>query len=1045
MYRQIWHIGVIIAAGLILHSCTTLQSSWRDFNAYFNTYYNAKTSFERGVELQYRQETEINPERPIRVHTTPRRAGQNEFQIAMQKSADVIRFHPRSRWVDNAIEMIGLSYFYQQQYFSADQKFLELLSTTTNPAMRQRAILWRGRAALELENYVEGINYLQSRLFSTEFNWDPVLAAEMNLVIAQLFIARGEYDDAEVYIAEALPDIRDRRMLMRTHFLHGQILEILGRYEESFEAFQRATHRTNPNYDLIYYAELKMGVVARKSGDVDWAYDHFVSMSRDDRHYDFIEEIEYEIARTLQDMSSYTRSRQQYERILRHRTYNPPREITAKIYYGLGEIHRDFYHDYTLAAAYFDSSAQQATTPDRLPVDFDASVLARSFGDYSRLQGEIHRLDSLLWLGTLSESEFDSVITQIRQQRIAEMEQQERERRRQQMISVDIDDMGGQADEESEGGFLNHQNPQLMQQMSQAFQAYWGARPLVDDWRRIEAVRTAIIRQYEEEGEEIDNVDQVIEEAAAPAMQVAEIDLSEIPFTREEQRETLRLIASHEYEIGNVFFTSLNLPDSAATYYRRVMNRFPDSDLAPQAVYSLSELYHSTGDSVHSLQYAMQLVDFYPNTIYAERAANRFSLDLPRSEHVMSRTDSLSQNFESIKDLGLSAGRARELRKFAENNPDADKAPEALYRAVLDYIQLAREDETYAYRMFDLSLTRSIWREMEEEWEMLRNTASELLADSAYMAVVGEYDAVMMRDDDEGLEPDEAEEETATDEGLELDEGDEEAAIDESLEPDEAEEEAATDEGLDPEAMEDEAGADVESDDAEEAALDVMGDSDPGDVEDTDPDETNESTVTGYLEAVPRDPVIPEAVEETPKSRKSIESILQDIAGHQPDEPDFSDLFPYEGALWDSARVALLIMRNEYPEFPRKSVVDALAKELDIDRMRAALVDTERIYPCNELDSRPEMKLDLADIFIESGFSQIIDEHEAGGSVPVVVLIDSEGIPVSVHTDEEYDDLGIMEALLSSIQQYMRFDAPAFTGVQVQAECEYLIEFQAGE
>jgi outer membrane protein assembly factor BamD (BamD/ComL family) len=101
------------------------------------------------------------------------------------------------------------------------------------------------------------------------------------------------------------------------------------------------------------------------------------------------------------------------------------------------------------------------------------------------------------------------------------------------------------------------------------------------------------------------------------------------------------MIASHEYEIGNVFFTSLAMPDSAARYYRRVMSRFPDSELAPQAIYSLSELYHSAGDTTQAIQYAMQLVDFYPHTIYAERMADsiqpgfcaRGLCDDPRRQH----------------------------------------------------------------------------------------------------------------------------------------------------------------------------------------------------------------------------------------------------------------------------------------------------------------------------------------------------------------------------------------------------------------------------
>ncbi len=1007
MLRNVRYIILILVAVPMWQGCTgALQSSWRDFNAYFNTYYNAKTSFERGVELQEQQEITINPERPIRIHPTPRRAGLSDFEHASQKSADVIRFHPRSRWVDNSIMMIGKSYFYMQQFFSADQKFMELLATTQDPSLRQEAILWRGRAALELENYVEGINYTQSRLFSTEFEWDRRIEADLRLVIAQLLVARGEYEEAVEFIAEALPDIRSRQLEMRAYFLHGQLLESLERYDEAFEAYNRATHQSNPSYDLIYHAERKMGIVARKRGDLEWAHNHFVSMSRDDRHFSYIASIEYEIARSLQDMGSYTAARQKYEQILRRRTQPAPRETQAQIYYGMAEIYRDFYMDFNLTAAYFDSSATQGTNLEQLPVNFDAGLMSRSYGEYSRLQNEVHRLDSLLWLSELSEAAFDSVINVVRERKIAEIERQQREQRRQQMVTIaDMEEVGTQADEDTDNGFLNYKNPQLMMQNRQAFQALWAARPLVDDWRRMEAVRVNIVRQLEEEGEEIEDVDQAIEKAVAPRQQMVEIDISDIPFSEEQQMETRRMIASHEYEIGNVFFTFLAMPDSAARYYRNVMRRFPDSELAPQAIYSLSELYQSSGDSTQALQYAMQLVDFYPNTIYAERMADRYDFDLVREAYVMSREDSIALQYQEIITLGLSDDRAGKLRNFAEKYPDDPQAAQALYRSVLDYIEVAREDEQYAYRINDLSTTRYIWRQEQDEFEVFRDSVRALLADSAYMAVTAELDAARGANDSEPVSLN----------GLQ----DDAPAVDPEDIPEETQ--------------------DVAPDDIPEDAPDYT----PGDSREDTPVQIPEEEQEGR-ERVDRPSDDMESEVHSPEDslqRITYRSHLQNIVDKTMEEPDFSEWFPYEGAMWDSARVALLTLRNNYPDFPRSRIVNELAEEIDVDRVRALLVDTEKIYDCNELDERPDIEGGLDAFIQDSGFHQVIEEFETSGTVVIHVLIDKDGLPSEIHTEGEDDELGIMEALLQAVEGHMRFSTPRLTGVAVQAQCEYTIEF----
>jgi len=181
---------------------------------------------------------------------------------------------------------------------------------------------------------------------------------------------------------------------------------------------------------------------------------------------------------------------------------------------------------------------------------------------------------------------------------------------------------------------------------------------------------------------------------------------------------------------------------------------------------------------------------------------------------------------------------------------------------------------------------------------------------------------------------------------------------------------------------------------------------------------------------------------ETEATVKTAEMHLRGILEKPLPEPDFSELFPYEGALWDSARVALITLRNEYPDFPRMRVVNALAEEIEVDRVRALMVDTERVYTCNELDQRPEIEGGVDGFIESSGFRDVINEHQISGTVEIRVLIDQEGAPIEVHTEEEDDGMGIMLQLLEAIEEQMRFTIPEFTGVPVRAECEYTIEFE---
>ncbi|MEX0780928.1 MAG: tetratricopeptide repeat protein [Balneolales bacterium] len=734
---------------LVSGCASTLQNGWSDFNAYFNTYYNAKTSFERGVDQIENQAADINPERPVRIHQEPVQAGRQEFNEAIEKSADILRFHPTSRYTDNAIEIIGQSYFYQEQYFSASQKFLELYNTTQNDLRRQNAILWRGRSMLELESYDEGLSYLKAQLFSSDYDWDRVIEAEIKLVIAQLHVYNREWEDAELYLAEGKEEISDRELLARAHFLHGQVLEKLERYDEAFASYDLAVHRKNTEYDVTYHAMLKKAQVSRELQDYQYAYDFLVSMTRDDKYFEFMDELLYEVARTLQKSGDYRGAQGEYDHLLNQTMSTPTRETMAKTFYGLAEIHRDYFNDYRTASAYFDSSAQQATDLNRLPEDFNASLLSSTYGSYTDLVNREQRLDSLLWLGSLPEAKFDSVITTIREQKILEMEQQEQQQQRAGDRLVSVDDVQvTDAAEDTENGFLNHMNPQIMAQVSQTFRAYWGPRPLVDNWRRAEAVRFAALnrsRNNNSGDSEIEDLsdDEIMEEMLAEqggeTGNEVHVDISEVPFTEEARAESRERIAETHYEIGNVFFLTLNMPDSARTRYERVLDQYPNSRIAPQAMYSLSETYRSEGDTLRARDIAITLVDQHPQSKYARQIAESHSiaLDYEPEDTEMTRQDSLNQEYNKILDELDESNRrenAGKLKSFAYAYKDSDKAPRALYRAATEYLELARLDSLYHEKLAEQDQAEQIRHKHELRFTSLQDSSQVMLQDTTQLS-----------------------------------------------------------------------------------------------------------------------------------------------------------------------------------------------------------------------------------------------------------------------------------------------------------------------
>ena len=703
---------IIISVSLV--GCKSgFKSNFRDFNAYYNTFYNAKKSYKVGLEKSLAQSRQYNTLQPLRVYQPPLGAGASEFQNAIEKGASVLRKYKETKWVDNSLEIIGKSYYYKKEYFSAIQKFEELYISSADIRLKQSSILWKGRVLMELQAYNEGIQYLEEQLSVFSGEWQGDLEYQVKVVLAEHYIARENWVNALDLLTESVAKLPSRATKERGFFVIGQINEILGDPKAAFSAYDRVG-KYYTEYELQFEAKKKKAEVARSIGNTNEAYKVFSGMVRDDKNTEFIAELNYELGRTEQERGNYENARDIYQSILSD-PYNKPQPLTnAQVYNGLAELYRFNFNDFKLAAAYYDSSAKINVPAEQLPESYNATTLAQSFGEYASLKNQIHEEDSLLWLGTLPEAEFDSVIAKVEERMIEQMkrEMEAAEERRNTMVNVGRGNGNNETDV-ARNGFLNVKNSAMVADAREQFRAVWPGRYLVDNWR------VSVLMQNEVQ---IDNENGVpgMEGQEMEAQQfVVEIDLSRIPFTPQDQDSVLEDISFLRYELGNLFFLSLDLPDSAAIYFNRVLNERPQSKVAVVAMYSLSELYDIEGNQEQAIILAEQLVEKYPSTIYADRVVEKYGLDRQIFEEDEVQTP--LQNYLTIQsnsNLPL-ALKADTLAKLAVANPNERFSNRAMYESIRSYIDVASQKIG-----FNDSL--DIWYGVHEAWEQSRINLTEL-------------------------------------------------------------------------------------------------------------------------------------------------------------------------------------------------------------------------------------------------------------------------------------------------------------------------------
>ena len=717
---------ILLFIVVTISGCGSLKSRWDNFTAHYNTFYNAKQNYKAGIDKVLNVKLDYSPEIPIRIHELPVNSGAQDFEKAIDKGAEVLRKHPNSKWVDDAILLIGKSYYFRKEYFSAEQKFQELYQSSTNDDLIQEAVIWKSRVYLEMKLYDQGIQYLNEQISLLDDIWSKNKVNEAKSILAQFYVALENWDLAALFLEESVPNLDKKEYRERGFFLLGQVYDNLNEPNKALDAFKKV-EKNYSDYNLQYLSKRKKAENARKLGDYDTALATFTEMVKDDKNLEFKPELQYEIGRTLQDKNNFEEAEEVYKEVLNDKIRRPKPETAAKTYYGLAEIQRYGYNNFQMAAAYYDTAARQNVSLDKLPQGFVAGELAESFGEYSSIKNEIELKDSLLWVANLPEEEFDALLLTLREQKLQKLIAEERKREQQQNTIVNVSSQRPVSGQSSNNGFLNVKNPNLVAESKNQFRAVWGDRNLADNWRVSELLRAVV--SSNQNGDEANNSNNNGDEYGFSQADL-EIDISNVPFSAVEQDSMKEVIAGLKYELGNLFFLSLEMPDSAEVYFNEVITNYPNSKLAPVSYYSISELNFVKGNTDKAKEYAEELIEKHTSSRYAKRLSEKYDIPIESDDTELKST--LQFQFESINsDTTLSLSeKAERSTELAELNPKDNYSAVILYKATQQFIDLGKNEDVYKNNINNWISQKVLYQQQADSLKKHKIEARESLKDT---------------------------------------------------------------------------------------------------------------------------------------------------------------------------------------------------------------------------------------------------------------------------------------------------------------------------
>jgi len=591
--------------------------TWHNVNAKYNSYFLARESiqnvekdvFDNRIE-NYNRILDVMPF----VDTTYLQKHDTEMQDCIKKSANIKNLHENSDWLHPGYLLIGKARHYLRDYDNAIKTFKYINTKAEDKVTRNRSLIELMRTYIQVEDFKSAKSAMEAirkrQLEKTE-------KKDFFLMRGHLFREQNDITETAKSLGSAVKIMPRGEEKARVHFILGQIYQQLDRSSLAYANYKKVI-KNNPSYELSFYARLYSAQVSELSdqGDVKKTIRYFKRLLNDEKNIDFKDKIYYEMA-----LFELRRDDMPQGIVYLNQSVAESKNPLQKSYsyLKLGEIHYDPLKKYELAKTYYDSV--MASLPPNVENYKSIERRHKALTDFVEQLLIYRTQDSLQRLYRMDDDVREAYITsQLTLEETKRQDEIEAEIEKQRKLQ-DLRDQTGS----SLGDLSNNQwyfyNPASVQFGQEAFIKRFGRRPLADNWRRAQALQGII----ETTGVASTQIDPQIFRKREIQKRVdrRRIAIYEaLPKTEEDIKVSNKQIEDAAYELGRIYKFRLDEPKNSIQYFETLLSRFPETAYKPEVLYFLYLLNKDLNQSSASESYKTQLIQQFPNSIFAKRIIN---------------------------------------------------------------------------------------------------------------------------------------------------------------------------------------------------------------------------------------------------------------------------------------------------------------------------------------------------------------------------------------------------------------------------------------
>lgn len=591
-----FQIALLFGISALFLSCSQystgrLSVGYHNLTAKYNAYVIARDKMkEADIALNKNRKEDYNQLLPILspLDSVEARSVDALLQDVIKKASLIPDRHQNSRWVDNALVLIGRARLYKGQFTDGIETLRYVNAKGRDDEDKHEGLIWLMRAYVETKDYNSALSvaeYLRSQPLNDENT------RNYYLVKAYLHQQKQEYPLALGILEETFGLLPKSEATARIHFAAAQMYDLLEK-PKAANIHYAAVAKNRPSYDLNFFAGMNALQNAALTDATISTEGGFKKMLNDRKNSDLRDRLYYSMGVIETRKKNYKKALSFFEKSVQETTTNTSQ--VPYTYLEMAKVYYDKLQNYEMAKAYFDSSLVllPANSPQQQKVKERKEVLDEFVKQITTIRTE----DSLQRLSQMNPATLDKFLDGIIEDEIAEQQRKIKEAEKlvaqAQSLSANSFNFDGNPAERFPLYDLVAVNAGKME-----FRQRWGTRTLEDDWRRSAKVATLLAQTDNIVAAPVtktnDNVPLIGNDMTKMTKDSPEWKAKKdamyrnIPLRKQELEASNQRIEDAFYKLGKIYKFNLEEPENAVKTFEETLGRFPNSNYKPEIYYLL--------------------------------------------------------------------------------------------------------------------------------------------------------------------------------------------------------------------------------------------------------------------------------------------------------------------------------------------------------------------------------------------------------------------------------------------------------------------------